>query len=115
MKKFVDKKNWTRYNEIPPRKTSGGLQKKKKKEKKVLTKDKTRAMITELRPERPTNRTLTNKQQCNPEDSKTVTEKRSFEVHGKRENSEKAKANLKEAVKKERTASLTGQDGSEVP
>ena len=36
MKKFVDKKNWTRYNKIPPRKTSGGLRKKEEKRKKGL-------------------------------------------------------------------------------
>ena len=43
-----------------------------------MTKDKTRAMITELRLKRPTNRTLTNKQQCNPEDSrKQISERES--------------------------------------
>ena len=53
MKKIVDKKNWTRYNETLPHKTA--IERKKKKEKKVLTERKRRDKLTELRQrERPT-------------------------------------------------------------
>ncbi len=50
---------------------SGGdeIEKSQKKNKKVLTNDKTHDIISELRREIQ-HRTLTNKQQCNPENSK---------------------------------------------
>ena len=69
-KKGVDKERTGWYDKIPPRKSGGDeIEKSQKKIKKVLTNDKTHDIISELRREIQ-HRTLTNKQQCNPENSK---------------------------------------------
>ena len=69
-KKGVDKERAGWYDKTPPRKSGGDeIKKSQKKIKKMLTNDKTHDIISELRREIQ-HRTLTNKQQCNPENSK---------------------------------------------